>query len=64
MRRCVDGDRPPGLLVAVAELFVPVLNDADCGGRRVGALDGCDRQKSLAVGRDVVAPIEAASRSG
>ena len=50
------------LLVAVAELFVPVLDDADCGGRGFGALDGCDRQKSFTVGGDVVAPSAAASR--
>ncbi len=64
LRRCVDGDRRLGLLVAVAELFVPVLDDADRGGRGGGSLDRCDRQKSFTVGGDVVAPTEAASRSG
>ena len=58
----VEGDRRLGLLVAVAELFVPVLDDADCGGRGVGTLDGRDRQKSFTVGGDVVAPIGAGWR--
>ena len=45
------------LLLPVAEFFVPVLDDADGGGRHLSViafLDRCRHHESLAVGGDVV----------
>ena len=51
------------LLLAIPELFVPVLDDADLGGCCVGPVDRRYCQESLAVGRDVV-PAAASGKKG
>ena len=58
--KCGSGFKSPFLnglvLLAVAELLVPVFDHADRGERCFGTIDGQDGQEPLAVGGDIVAP--------